>query len=163
MFLVSYCICLCPVYWSHVLSWEWRCSWSSADNYIWVINNLIAHKGAPYIRDLTVIMPPDTRVNFCCLHTSVRGVQLFRWIRLQGDGKVLQGVGASRRMGLFWWIQQDWIRGEWNYCIYIQFTRLSLFWFTYISSYYLVTIVIVINIKSLYILADCIDKASGEK
>ena len=26
-----------------------RCS-----NYIWVINNAIAHKGAPYIRDLTV-------------------------------------------------------------------------------------------------------------
>ena len=38
--------------------WEWKCSWSSADrrcsNYIWVINNLIAHKGAVYIRDLTV-------------------------------------------------------------------------------------------------------------
>ena len=58
MFLVSYCICLCPVYWSHVLSWEWRCSWSSADrrcsNDIWMIKNLIAHKGASYIRDLTV-------------------------------------------------------------------------------------------------------------
>ena len=30
-----------------VLSWEWRCSWSSADrrcsNYIWVINNFIAY------------------------------------------------------------------------------------------------------------------------
>ena len=26
MFLVSYCICLWPVYWSHALSWEWRCS-----------------------------------------------------------------------------------------------------------------------------------------
>ena len=40
------------------LSWEWRCSWSSADrrcsNYIWVINNLTAHKGATYIRDLMV-------------------------------------------------------------------------------------------------------------
>ena len=47
------------LYWSHVLSWEWRCSWSSADrrcsNYIWVINNLIAHQGATYIRDLTVL------------------------------------------------------------------------------------------------------------
>ena len=50
--------CLCPIYWSHVLSRKWRCSWSSADrrcsNYIWVINNLIAHKGASAIRDLTV-------------------------------------------------------------------------------------------------------------
>ena len=52
MFLLSSCICLCPIYWSHVLSCEWRCSWSSADrrcsNYIWVINNLIACKGASY-------------------------------------------------------------------------------------------------------------------
>ena len=34
----------CPIHWSHVLSREWRCGWSSADrrcsNYIWVINNL---------------------------------------------------------------------------------------------------------------------------
>ena len=55
MFLVSSCSCLCPIYWSIVLCWEWRCSWSSADrrcsNYIWVINNLIAHKGATYIYD----------------------------------------------------------------------------------------------------------------
>ena len=39
--------CLCAIYWSHVLSGEWRSSWSSADrrcsNYIWVINNLIAY------------------------------------------------------------------------------------------------------------------------
>ena len=58
MILVSSCICLCPIYWSQVLSREWRCSWSSADrrcsNYIWVINNLFAYKGASYIRDLTV-------------------------------------------------------------------------------------------------------------
>ena len=60
MLLVSYCSCLYPIRWSQVLSWEWRCSWSSADrrcsNYIWVINNLIVrliletwryiHKGA---------------------------------------------------------------------------------------------------------------------
>ena len=34
--------------WSQVLSWEWRCSWSSTDrrcsNYIWVIANFIAYK-----------------------------------------------------------------------------------------------------------------------
>ena len=58
MLLVSSCSCLYPIRWSQVLSWEWRCSWSSADrrcsNYIWVINNLIACKCASYIRDLTV-------------------------------------------------------------------------------------------------------------
>ena len=59
MFLVSSCSCLRFVHWSHVLSWEWRCSWSSADrrcsNYIWVITNCIAYKGATYIRGLTVV------------------------------------------------------------------------------------------------------------
>ena len=47
MCLISSCSCLCPMHWSQVLSWEWRCSWSSADrrcsNYIWVINNFIAY------------------------------------------------------------------------------------------------------------------------
>ena len=59
MILISSCSRLCPIHWSQVLSWEWRCSWSSADrrcsNYIWVINNIIAYKGASYIRDLTVL------------------------------------------------------------------------------------------------------------
>ena len=59
MFLVSACSCLCAIYWNHMLSWEWRCCWSSADrrcaNYIWVINNFIAYKGASYIRDFPVI------------------------------------------------------------------------------------------------------------
>ena len=44
------------IYWTQVLSWEWRCSRSSADrwcsNYIWVINNFIAYWGASYIRGL---------------------------------------------------------------------------------------------------------------
>ena len=60
MFLVSSCSCLLPTQWSQVLSWEWRCSWSSADrrcsNYIWVIDNFIAYWGASYIRDLTVYL-----------------------------------------------------------------------------------------------------------
>ena len=59
MILISSCICLCPIYWSRMLSREWRCSWSSAErgcsNYIWVINNLITYQGATYIRDLTVL------------------------------------------------------------------------------------------------------------
>ena len=57
MFLVSSCSCLRWIHWSQVLSWEWRWSWSSADrrcsNYIWVINNFIAYKGATYIRGFT--------------------------------------------------------------------------------------------------------------
>ena len=60
MVVISSWICLCPIYWSRMLSREWRCSWSSADrrcfNYIWVINNLVAYKGASYIRDLTVLL-----------------------------------------------------------------------------------------------------------
>ena len=36
-----------PIHWSHGLSREWRCSWSSADrrcsNYTWVINRFIAY------------------------------------------------------------------------------------------------------------------------
>ena len=59
MFLVSSCRYLCPIHWSQVLSWEWRCSWSSADrrcsNYIGVINNFIAYWGATYISDFTAI------------------------------------------------------------------------------------------------------------
>ena len=59
MFLVSSCSGLCPIHWSQVLSWEWRCSWSSADrrcsNYIWVINNFIAYQGVTYIRGFTVL------------------------------------------------------------------------------------------------------------
>ena len=59
MFLVSSCSSLRSIYWSQVLSWEWRCSWSSADrrcsNYIWVLNNIIAYLGATYIRGFTVV------------------------------------------------------------------------------------------------------------
>ena len=55
---MSSCICVWPIHWSQVLSWEWRCSWSSADrrcsNYIWVINNFTANSGVTYIRGVTV-------------------------------------------------------------------------------------------------------------
>ena len=54
MIVVSSCSCLWPIHWSQVLSWEWRCSWSSS-SYIWVINNFIANSGVPYIRGLMVI------------------------------------------------------------------------------------------------------------
>ena len=64
MFLLSACSCLCAIYWSHVLSGEWRCSWSSAgrrcSNFIWAINNLIGYQGASYIRYLTVVLISTT-------------------------------------------------------------------------------------------------------
>ena len=60
MFFVSSCSCLCQIHWSQVLSWEWRCSWSSADrrcsNYTWLINNYSPRWGAAYIRGLTVLL-----------------------------------------------------------------------------------------------------------
>ena len=49
MFFASSCSCLCSIHWNQVLSWEWRCSWSSVDrrcsNYIWLINNFSSYKG----------------------------------------------------------------------------------------------------------------------
>ena len=58
MYLVLSCSCLCTIYWSQVLSREWKCSWSSAErrcsNYIWVVDNSIAYKGSSYMRDFMV-------------------------------------------------------------------------------------------------------------
>ena len=75
------CSCLYPIRWSRVLSWEWRCSWSSTDrrcsNYIWVINNLIAYLSAPYIRDLTVC----SKITWF-IHNE-------KWIQVQVQVKVL--------------------------------------------------------------------------
>ena len=59
MFLVSSCSCLCAIYWSQVISQEWRCSWSSADrgcsNYTWVIK-IVLPTEVSYIRALTVVL-----------------------------------------------------------------------------------------------------------
>ena len=56
LFLVLSCSCLCLMYWSHVLSRKWRCSWSSTNrwcaNYIRVIKNCIAHWGASILEIL---------------------------------------------------------------------------------------------------------------
>ena len=78
MFLVSACSCLCAIYWSQLLSGEWRCSWSSADrrcsNYIWMINSLIAYWSASYIRDLTVTPSLASDNNFIKMMTFPVGV-----------------------------------------------------------------------------------------
>ena len=58
MILVWSCRSLCTIHWTQELCREWRCSWSSTDrrcsNYIWVINDYFAYKGASYIRGLVV-------------------------------------------------------------------------------------------------------------
>ena len=58
MFLVLSCSCFCAVYWSQLLSREWRCSRSSTNrqcpNYIWMINKFIAYKGTSNIRGFRV-------------------------------------------------------------------------------------------------------------
>ena len=91
MFLVSSCSCLCAIYWSQVLSGEWRCSWCNADrrcsNYIWVINNFCW--GAPYIRGFTVIF-----VNMRCdTFTSYPGTI---------SNKIIQ----------YDWAQMSWLRNN---------------------------------------------------
>ena len=57
--LISSCSIICPIQWSQMLSWEWRCSWSSANrrcsNYIWVISTFIPCKGASFIRGVRII------------------------------------------------------------------------------------------------------------
>ena len=71
MIVVSSCSCPWPIHWSQVLSWEWRCSWSSADrrysNYIWVIDNFIANLGATYIRGLPVASVVYNWLRLCCV------------------------------------------------------------------------------------------------
>ena len=80
MFLVSACSCLCAIYWSQVLSGEWKCIWSSADrrcsNYIWVINNLIAYKRASYIRDLTVYWHCFSLSKWSLVHIALKNLQV---------------------------------------------------------------------------------------
>ena len=68
MFLASSCSCLCPIHWNQVLSWEWRCNWSSSDRrcskYILVIKNFISYWGATNIRGLTVLWYDVTTLEY---------------------------------------------------------------------------------------------------
>ena len=71
MFLVSTCSYPWTIYWTQMLSGEWRCSWSSADrrcsNYIWVIKNWIAFKSAPYIKNFTVFFHYSSGLRHRCI------------------------------------------------------------------------------------------------
>ena len=64
MFLISACSCLCAIYWSQVLSGEWRCNWSSTDRrcfiYIWVTNNLIAYQSALILETWRYVKPDQS-------------------------------------------------------------------------------------------------------
>ena len=94
MILVLSCSCLCLIHWSQVLSWEWRCSWSSADrrcsNYIWVIKNFIDHQGASYIRGLTVCL--------FCITGSSRGD-----MEASSGGRPARGKWADWRRNTLNW------------------------------------------------------------
>ena len=106
MFLVSASSCLCAIYWSLVLSGEWRYSWSSADrrcsNYIWVINNLIAYGGATCIRYLTV-----TKHTICnALPVPVASDENPRADRMTIQAMVLSAITSmvNGKMNTgFWW------------------------------------------------------------
>ena len=114
MFFVSSCGYL---YWSQVLSQEWRCGWSSADrrcsNYIWVINSLIAYKGASYIRDLMVFIwclnhqPHDCLLN-CLFSRRSKKTSKLRVIGLcEGNSQVTGEFPAQRASNMenvsIWW------------------------------------------------------------
>ena len=99
---VSSCSCLCPIHWSQVLSWEWRCSWSSADrrcsNYIWMVNNFIAYWGAPYIRDFTVPLL-IAHQSFYCSHFE------FSMTIPPGFGATMERYpGIKTGIDIHWWM-----------------------------------------------------------
>ena len=105
LLLVSSCSCLYPIRWSQVLSWEWRCSWSSADrrctNYIWVIYNLIAHLSASYITDLTVrIFSVGSRLITCffCFYSSKYVVGNERYIYIYISIYIYLSVDIYKRL-----------------------------------------------------------------
>ena len=89
MILIWSCSFLCPIYWSWVLSWEWRCSWSSTDrlcsNYIWAINNFVACLGATYIRDLMVLYLYCT--SLLCMSSCAIADPSLNTLRLWWDGQ----------------------------------------------------------------------------
>ena len=82
MSLVSACSCLCEIYWSQVLSWEWRCSWSSVDRRCSAtsdqqFNCLLKWS---YIRELTVLFGSHFRFGWAVILDLWRhyGPRVFR-------------------------------------------------------------------------------------
>ena len=61
---------------------NWRCYWSSAGrrcfNYIWVINNFMAHQGATYIRDFSGMLVRRISIHDVLFICFVR----FHWLVL---------------------------------------------------------------------------------
>ena len=87
-----------------MLSREWRCSWRSADrrcsNYIWVINNFIAYKGAAYIRGFTVLKT-----------TVIVPVQVWRLCRRRVWH---QQWPCLHSLEIQWWGNAQQMDGTWN-------------------------------------------------
>ena len=102
MILVSSCSCQCPIYWTQGLCREWRCSWSSADrwcsNYIWVINDYIAYKGAAYIRGLPVVV---ALLRFLCKFKNKYSNPTFKLISSVFPGKLLS---CECHRTHWWWV-----------------------------------------------------------
>ena len=122
MFLISISICLCAIYWSQVLSREWRCSWSSTSRqwskYIWVINSFIAYYCAPYMRDLMVI---DVKSKL---------VQVMAWCHQACSGLVPSGnkpLPGPYSVEAFTQLPYGITRPQWvNQCKIIFFHKFSL-------------------------------------
>ena len=73
------CGWLCQIPWCRMVSWEWRCSWSSADrrcSNIWSIDNFIAYLGVSYIRGFTVFVFANTNTVYLYL-TKFNAVYLY--------------------------------------------------------------------------------------
>ena len=83
MFVVSSCSCLCPIHWNQVLSWEWRCSWSSTGRRCSIYpewSTFFAYKDATYIRSLMVVSVFMSLVSVpVCLPTCL-AVSIHRYI-----------------------------------------------------------------------------------
>ena len=144
MSLVSSCSCLFQMQWSQALIREWRCSWSSTDrrcsNYIWVIDNFIAYKGASYIRDLTVLLLDVFRkhfwlgrdvfyVGYCSIilvYSSNGWWHLFvYWSRWGFVGlAALNPCGTSKWLPLFWCS----VRTQLDSCMLTRFVDTCICW-----------------------------------
>ena len=90
-----------------MLSWEWKCSWSSADrrcfNYIWVINDFIAYYCASYIRDFTVFvywcdLSHCDDLHYFCTTNKCHGITIMKHafvVHFHIDGLVLERRNSS--------------------------------------------------------------------
>ena len=118
MFLVLSCSCLCTIYQRHVLSWEWRCSWSTTDrrssNYIGVI---FVYLSASYIRDL-MVYHDFTNKNQSLGPTSQMTSQTIFLCKLKFDGNFILFSSKLQWNGCYKILHMSWqlsCRGMWKF------------------------------------------------